>query len=110
MQKGKHCVTNTFIKAIRKEKLSSNIKIRNPSKISSPKYIKVTESHKIAISIDNIVKKLANTHELWTEPTERTVKFLVNTYSYKKHLLLSGLKLLRDKRNISIFLFLIGKI
>lgn len=75
VQRGKYCVTNTFIREIRKEKPSNNIKIRNPSKISSPKYIKVTESHKIATSIDNIVKKLANIHELWTEPTERTVKF-----------------------------------
>lgn len=70
----------------------------------------MTESHKIATSIDNMIKKLANTYKLWTEPTECTVKLLVNTYSYKKHLLLSGLKLLREERNISIFLSFIGKI
>ena len=69
----------------------------------------MTRGHKIATSIDNMVKELANTRELRTEPTERAVKLLVSTYSHNKHLLLGGLKLLRDERNVSIFLSLTGK-
>lgn len=110
MQKNKCRVINTLVRVTRKEKLSSAIKIHNPSKNPPPKRTKVTGGHKIATSIDNMVKELANTRELRTEPIERAVKLLVSTYSHNKHPLLGGLKLLRDERNVPIFLSLTGKI
>lgn len=110
IEKSKCCIINTFVRAIRKKKLSSIIKICNLSKNLSPKYIKMTRRYKITTCINNMIKKFANTYELWTEPTECIIKFLIYIYSYNKHLLSGGLKLLKDKRNISIFLFFIGKI
>lgn len=56
VQKGNRCATNTPVRATKKERPSSGTKIRNPSKSPPPKYTKVTEEHKIATSIDNIVK------------------------------------------------------
>ena len=110
VQRGKRRATNTLVRATRKERPSSATEIRNPSKSPPPKRTKVTGGHKIATSINNMVKELANTRELRTEPTERTVKLLVSTYSHNKHLLPGGLQLLRDERNVPIFLSLTGKI
>lgn len=110
IQRGKHCIINTFIRVTRKKKLLNIIKIRNPSKSLLPKYTKVIERHKIATSIDNMVKELVNIRESWTELTERAIKLLVSICSHNKYLLLSILKLLRDERNVSIFLFFTGKI
>lgn len=70
----------------------------------------MTGEYKIATFINNMVKKLANIRKLRTELTECIIKLLVNTYNYNKHLLLNGLKLLRDERNVRIFLFLTDKI
>lgn len=110
MQKNKRCITNTFVKATRKERPSSAINIRNLSKNLSFKRTKITGGYKIATSIDNIVKKLAIIRELQTEPIKNAVKLLISTYSHNKQLLLDGLKLLRDERNAPIFLSFTGKI
>lgn len=109
VQRGKRCATNILVRATRKERPSYATEIRNSSRIPPLKRTKVT-GHKIATSIDDMVKELANTRELQTEPTEHTVKLLVSTYSHDKHLLLGGLKFLRDERNVPIFLSLAGKI
>lgn len=66
--------------------------------------------YKIATFINNIVKKHVNIYELQIELIEHIIKFLVNIYSYNKYFLLDKLKLLRDKRNVPIFLSFIGKI
>lgn len=110
VQRGKCLATNTLVRATGKERPSSATEIRNPSKSPPPKRTKVTGGHKIATSIDNMVKELANTRKLRIEPTERAVKLLVSTYSHNKHRLLGGLKLLGDERNVPIFLSLTGKI
>lgn len=109
MQKGKHCAKNTFVRATKK-RLFNITKIRNPSKNLLPKRIKVTKRHKIATSIDNIVKNLANTRELQTELTEHTIKLLISTYNYNKYFLLGRLKLLKDEKNMPIFLSFTDKI
>lgn len=70
----------------------------------------MTEEHKIATFIDNIVKKLANIYKLQMEPIKCIVKLLVSIYSYNKHFLLDGLKLLRDEKNVPIFLSFTGKV
>lgn len=64
MQRGKRCITNILIRVTRKEKPLSSTKIHNPSKNLSLKYTKMTKKHKIAISIDNMIKKLTNIREL----------------------------------------------
>ena len=70
----------------------------------------MTKGYKIAISIDNIVKKLANICKPRIKLTECIVKLLVSTYSYNKYLLFGGFKLLKDEKNIPIFLFFTDKI
>lgn len=110
IQKCKYCAIKTFIRVIKKKRLLNATKICNSSKSFLPNYTKMTRGHKIVIFIDNVVKKLANICELRTKSTECAIKFLVSIYSYNKHFLLGGLKLLRDEKNMPIFLSLIGKI
>lgn len=107
MQKKKCYTTNTFVRATKKKiiKCYKNIQFYQKS-ITQALYIKVTKKYKIVTFIYNII----NIRKLQTEPTKYTIKFWVNIYSYNKHLLLGALKLLRDKRNMPIFLFSIGKI
>lgn len=64
MQKAKHYVKNIFVRIIRIKKLLNIIEIRNSSKISLFKHIKITKKYKIATFINNIIKKLANTYKL----------------------------------------------
>lgn len=99
-----------FYQNNQKKKPLNAIKIYNPSKSLSSEYTKVTRRYKITISIDNIIEKLANIYELQTELIKCIIKFLVSIYSHNKHLLLDGLKLLKNEKNMPIFLFLIDKI
>lgn len=110
LQKSKHYITNTFVRETRKKKLLSVTKICNFSKNLLSKRTKVIRKYKIATFINNIVKKHVNIYKLQIELIEYIIKFLVNIYSYNKYFLLDKLKLLRDKRNVPIFLSLIGKI
>ena len=83
---------------------------RMQSTSPAQKRVKITGGHKIAESIQGMVEELKKTREEKTGPTplDKAIKLLVNRYGSQKDLLSNGLKLMKDDRNVGIFLALDG--
>ena len=74
------------------------------------KRVKTTGGHKIAESIQGMVGELKKTREENTGPTplNNAIKLLVSRYGSDKDMLYHGLMLMKDDRNVGIFLALDG--
>lgn len=72
--------------------------------------MKTTGGHKIAESIQGMVGELKKTREENTGPTplNNAIKLLVSRYGSDKDMLYNGLMLMKDDRNVGIFLALDG--
>lgn len=103
-------LTSTTTKNKHEISVSKPTAIRTRSTSLAPKRVKVTGGHKIAESIQGMVEELKKTREDKTSPTplDKAIKLLVGKYGGQKSLLSDGLKLMKDDRNVGIFLTLDG--